>query len=640
MNRRWLLPVKSIRHPGLDKSQIKEALGHCGAAIVGEIPEALYECTHCHTLYGERADRKPRCPLVALGSCSLMAPQRQHVVRPAYIVDAPASRLDLLDLGGAATRLAGWLSSPSSFVLQQSRWAARVISLSSPRLQYLLFLTASPWPAIVSEREPQHPNPDPNLDLNREWYQSFGQMARYFNVGFGPRIGHHCLVQCFRLDEAQLLPVEISRRGLAPEPSQWGNVLVEASVNGCRLPSADATTGEALLLVASSNRRIAVAMAEAMAYSLAWRGTTVAAMSPACAESPEIEVVDLSTERDELRELRLDPYLIRRWLGVPNLHTFRCVRLFSQLGYSARASLDTLFHVDVKVPLHRFDVRDPVDLVADLATALGYHGHSPLAPQLFEQGSAPGAPFGKESQLEQYCDVVRQTMIGMRFREVLGSDVVSDATDDDPVIEDNPIYRDGLVRLKAETRHFVLRRHLFTSLLTHLKRYLSGRVVSAENPVKQVVTHAGQPVRKAAKEERGPDHYALFEIADGFERASEGAEDTSVSSRRWLAGLIAQYVWEQKPHSRWSTLFAETQAVVEAVLRENFKPAPMEFVTVQTPLFIPGRGASIRLQGDLQPLGRFGEVDPKILRKQGVDWPVALFELDLTQLYGRSKGTD
>jgi len=102
-----------------------------------------------------------------------------------------------------------------------------------------------------------------------------------------------------------------------------------------------------------------------------------------------------------------------------------------------------------------------------------------------------------------------------------------------------------------------------------------------------------------------------------------------VEATRWLGGLIAQSIQDEKPHSRWTTLFAEVKAVVEAVLRVHLPHTVVAFADARGAGLINGRAAVVSLSNG-SVICRFGEVDPTALAEMSVDWPVAVFEISLS----------
>jgi len=65
----------------------------------------------------------------------------------------------------------------------------------------------------------------------------------------------------------------------------------------------------------------------------------------------------------------------------------------------------------VEVPCYRMDIMHPIDLVEDIAIAYGYDHIKPKWPRL--------PTIGGLTAQEQFCDVVREIMLGLGFQEVL-----------------------------------------------------------------------------------------------------------------------------------------------------------------------------------------------------------------------------
>src|SRR5207249_4599212 len=74
--------------------------------------------------------------------------------------------------------------------------------------------------------------------------------------------------------------------------------------------------------------------------------------------------------------------------------------------------------------------------------------------------------------------------------------------------------------------------------------------------------------------------------------------------------------------------FTEAKSLVLSLMRDVGRTADVD--PVEDANFIPGRAASIRLDG--RDIGRFGEIHPRILETYTLAQPVMAFELDVEPL--------
>ncbi len=247
-------------------------------------------------------------------------------------------------------------------------------------------------------------------------------------------------------------------------------------------------------------------------------------------------------------------------------------------GARIRGDGDT---IEVEVPAYRNDILHERDLMEDIAIAHGYHN----IPQVL----LPARTVGHARPLEDVTNRVRETLCGLGFLEVMTLVLTNDEEHDvalgreaDPsaVRIENPISGE-------QTR---LRTRLIPGLLQVLKHNL----------------HQPLPQR-------------IFEVGD-VTRIEPKGETGAVEGRRIAFAVIGPKVG-----------FTEARAVVEGIARE-FAVGP-RWEAVEEGPFIRGRCG--RILGEAgEEIGVFGEVDPAVLERFGLENPLAMAELSLAALAG------
>jgi len=322
MSVRWHLPLDLISKPEKSPLPIRDILEQLGVAILGETMEAVYRCTSCNTVYGARSIGRPQCPMARQNSCQAGVSQQQKLLSPrrVYILDVPDHRLDLLDLGGVATKFCEWVNDPVEMPFLRSQVRVKIGELPDPSLKYVLALSLERCPGVKGERR--------KSSLTLEWYISLGGMVRYLNNDFGRTIGQHCLVQCFQIPDAIPANVEVSRREAAPQPSHWGNLLVDASINSQTLKAVEQISTRALFLIAGSDRRTTIALADALSRTLTWQGGQVLIVESYPDSHHSVEPI-LLQEKERGQTINLEIHFAQRWMGMRHMNTYLCVQLLN-----------------------------------------------------------------------------------------------------------------------------------------------------------------------------------------------------------------------------------------------------------------------------------------------------------------------
>jgi len=252
-------------------------------------------------------------------------------------------------------------------------------------------------------------------------------------------------------------------------------------------------------------------------------------------------------------------------------------RELAAYGYETHAEDGAEPAVRVTVPPYRDDILHPVDVIEDLAIAMGYDRFEPQMPAEFTVGTL--------LPTERLSDRVREAMVGLGFQEVLGNVLVA----------------------REE--------------LTDQMELAGGVPVSVANPMTAtygVLRNAVLPSLLRVERESGKAFYphALFEVGEiavPDDDAPMGSE-----TRVHVAALLAH------PEANFSELAARLEMLCyDLRLEQSLEP-------VDHATYIPGRAGRVVVGG--WEAGIIGEVAPAVLGHWGITVPCAAFELNLTQV--------
>ena len=287
----------------------------------------------------------------------------------------------------------------------------------------------------------------------------------------------------------------------------------------------------------------------------------------------------------EKKRTVLTPSLAERTFTIPlgNIQTMtglelrpkEIVSLLKRARYGGKVSANK---VTVTVPCYRLDILHQVDIMEDIAIAYGLNNMKPRWPS--------DLTIGGLSPLEEFCDSVRELMIGLGFQEVL-TFVMSNHEKLFSKMNQEPT---GVVEIaNPKVMTMTTLRHW---LLPSLMDFLSSN------------THIEYPQK-------------LFEVGDCPTWKSSALN--RVEDIRKLACVSA--------HSRAN--FTEIKSTLEPLtMNLGFR---ISLQSASHPSFVPGRMGSI-LIGETQ-VGIVGEIHPQVLENWKLEDPVAALELDLSELF-------
>jgi len=239
--------------------------------------------------------------------------------------------------------------------------------------------------------------------------------------------------------------------------------------------------------------------------------------------------------------------------------------------------------LDVTIPAYRIDILHEIDLVEEVAIGYGFFNLTPTKPATVTTG--------KEHQVNEVANAVRQIMVGLGFVEALNF-VLANEVDHYQKMRRKP---EGLVTLAnpVSTEYSIIRNDLLPSLMRNL----------ADN------RHHVFPQQ-------------MFEVSDVI--ILDDASETYTERRIHAAGVS----------SHPTANFTEIKSILEALLMN----LGLKNWTVQEaghPSFLQGRVATVSIRGT--ELGVVGEIHPEVLNNFELENPTSAFEIDLQKIIKATK---
>jgi len=238
--------------------------------------------------------------------------------------------------------------------------------------------------------------------------------------------------------------------------------------------------------------------------------------------------------------------------------------------------LDDRNKIEVTIPPYRHDIMHEVDVAEDVAIAYGYQNIVPEVPTIYT--------VGKELPKTTFTRLVRELMIGFGFQEIVsyilvGRDLQELVTNSTILELENPV-----VDYMNSVRAMLLPAHI---------------AFAAENQ------HKEHPIK-------------IFEVGDIVTY-----KEDKIKMETHLAALVLSY----------KVGFEDVHAVLHMLLKNLNLKYKLEPYTHKA--FIKGRTAKIIINGEER--GVIGEINPELLEKLKIVYPIAAFEIDITNLWSESK---
>lgn len=279
---------------------------------------------------------------------------------------------------------------------------------------------------------------------------------------------------------------------------------------------------------------------------------------------------------NHVRRNTVDTKMVKRWLGR-SFSVQDMENTLQNYGYTVQKTDTENQSVTVAMPAWRQDLLHPVDIMEDLAIAVGYDSFTPEMPGYFT--------VGKISPRTVFEDRIRDIILSFGYEEIISNILCAkdEFTDyvrepDRQIVEiDNPM----------NINYAALRDMILPSLL-----------------------------RVERDSSQAPYPHRLFET--GEVTVLDDKTVTGCATRRRLAVLIADREAE----------FAHCHSCLESLLF-NLELSSV-LVQQDRPMFLPGRAAKVMVSG--KEMGWIGEVHPEALDRFGILMPCAAFEIDLDLL--------
>jgi len=330
-------------------------------------------------------------------------------------------------------------------------------------------------------------------------------------------------------------------------------------------------TRDVLIEVTGTVHETVLDTLNAIVFALADRGGIIYS---AKVHYPYGEKKEIVTPRLKTQTMRLDLKYLNEVLGL-KLKLKEAVELLEKARYGiVKSGKNSL---TVKIPCYRVDIMHPIDVVEDVAIAYGYNVIKPNWRQLPTVGGI--------TPEQEFCNVVREIMVGLGFQEVLTYTLT------------NPENLFTKMNMKRQKRVELVNPQILSMtclrswLLPSLLEFISHNV------------HVECPQK-------------IFEV--GYAIVPDEDKENRTRDIVKLACVTA--------HPNAS--FTEAKAVLDALFLNLGKKIKLEEGT--HPSFIDGRGGNILVEG--KPVGFIGEIHPQVLEAWKIENPTSAFEIDLEKI--------
>ncbi len=287
--------------------------------------------------------------------------------------------------------------------------------------------------------------------------------------------------------------------------------------------------------------------------------------------SMDLEYPDWNSRTPNLEPEKksIDLKYINKVLGL-GLKEEELKKYLEMMGYGYESN-------KVLVPAYRSDVLHQVDFAEDIAIAYGYENFEEVIPNV--------ATIGQESPFEAYKNKIANALTGLGLVETSSYNLIDKETQTTMMLSEmKPLNILDPVSLEYNT----LRMWMIPSMLDILKNNKSHEY---------------------------PQN--IFEIGRIF-KPNEKTETKTVEAERLCVAIAQQ-----------DADFTKIKQVFDYLIRAlNLK---YESIEVESTTFIDGRVARIIINGE--KVAYIGEVNPQVLANFELEVPVAVFELNLTDLF-------
>jgi phenylalanyl-tRNA synthetase beta chain len=304
-----------------------------------------------------------------------------------------------------------------------------------------------------------------------------------------------------------------------------------------------------------------------MTTSLAERNGRVESITVVYPDGTTHETPDFSPE-----QMIISKDEINRLSGL-DLDKTEIFEALGRTGYGAKQR--KAGQIEVLIPSYRVDVLHPVDVIEDIAIGYGFDRIEPGMPQTMTTGKAKPVTGLKNK--------VRDLMVGAGYQEIMSYIMSSPELLNDKVLRDRPL----VVTTNPKSREYSVLRN---SLLPILIAFASQN------------QHAEYPQK-------------IFEVGDVA--VPDEMMETRIQQIPSVCGLVTDT----------TVNITDLATEIGFLLRNMGLDSRFAYKKREDPTFIKGRSADILL--DDEPVGLFGEVNPKVLSNLELGTPVVAFEIYL-----------
>ncbi|OYT41854.1 phenylalanine--tRNA ligase subunit beta [Candidatus Pacearchaeota archaeon ex4484_26] len=277
-------------------------------------------------------------------------------------------------------------------------------------------------------------------------------------------------------------------------------------------------------------------------------------------------------------KIEVDVDYCNKVLGM-KLNAHEIKRLLEKRRHDAQVNHN---RIQVKYPAYRQDILHERDIIEDIAISYGYNKIKPVIPRL--------ATFGKQSKESEMQEKVASLLVGLDMQEV----ATFNLTNKDEQFKKMNLKEMPVVEIKnpVSNLYSLLREWITPSLLAFLEKNKKARY-----PQK------------------------IFEIGTCVKVKEKGKEKHAEDITRVAIAITHK-----------NANYTEARQILDYLLRNlGFKYKIQE---CEHPSFIAGRVARVfvRLHGKEKDIAYIGEIHPKVLKAFGLNMPVSVFELNLSEL--------
>lgn len=330
-------------------------------------------------------------------------------------------------------------------------------------------------------------------------------------------------------------------------------------------------THDLLIELTGEDLRTIDYMLNIVVYALTMRGARV--------HSLKVEYPDNTLTRPDMsvRSMRIDVSYVNRILGL-GLTSVEIKALLMRMGFGIPETSSE--YLIVEIPPYRTDILHKRDVVDDVGRVYGFNNIAPAYPK------TPSV--GQLTEKNKLADAVREVMIGLGLQDTLNFMLIG--KDENYTKMNLPEGSDSVeISNPYNEQYNVVRSWIAPSLMIVLSNNLHR-----EYP--QNISEVGKTISVKLEENTG-----VIEVDK-------------------VACAIC--------HSKAG--FDEARSKLQALCFNFGKADRLQTLPIEHPTFLNGRTASIVI--DDSEVGVIGEVSPEVLKKWGIDMPIALFEMEISAL--------